>query len=136
MITKKSNFSDYVILARQAGACEEAMAWCESKEAKYENCTFGQAMDDLLGESDNLSPQGWAIWNLEILGDQFDNEIRAGFIEKIKDPMMAFKMYQKSINLTFSEDTLLISKFESKLPVTERKLANGEIIREKDKSVG
>jgi len=133
MITKKTIFADYVKIMEGTDACQAAKDWCMSENIKYPNCTFEQVMTDVLAAKPEIWPEGWAVWNLVVLGDRFDAEMRSLILQKIKDPMAAFKIYEKVADLTDEEDLALKVVFENKLPVSEKKLVDGELIREKDK---
>ena len=63
-------------------------------------------------------------------GKELDEEVRKGFIDKIKDPMTACQVFIKCAQvLTEAEDILLKSKYEGKLPTAEKELRTGVVCR-------
>ena len=53
------------------------------------------------------------------------------FINKIVNTMEAFQLYVNLQQATESEEALLKSKFEGKLPTAERELEEGKIVIER-----
>lgn len=130
MITMKSPFVEFIELCRKHDACEDqgAFRWMAREIEKNKDITFGEAMKDYL--VDETADASYSFWILEMAGKELDEEVRQGFIAKIKDPMTACQIFIKCGHvLTETEDILLKEKYEGKLPTAEKELRTGVICR-------
>ena len=126
IFTRKTPFIEYIKFIETFApvpACEEAVIWCKSINDKTLDCTFGQGIDALVEAP-------WACWCLRQTELYLDDETRKGFLEKITDPMQAFNIYCHVKSLTEVDGILLKEKFETLLPVAEKELLDGDIIKE------
>ena len=129
MLTRDSKLSEYNLILQSKLACVEAIN-VYSNYKDISTITIGEALDEFL--EDGSIDQSWAVWTLKALENEIAEDIRIGFINKIKDPMMAFSVYTKLKVLTKKEDELLKTIFEGKLPKAEKELIDEEITRAKD----
>jgi hypothetical protein len=136
MLTLDSKFSEFIDLCRKHGACEDAFTWMQGEIDKDKKIIFGKAMEDYL--ADEKGDPGYASWILKVAGNELDEEIRKGFIAKIKDPMDAMRIHLDCAFLTDEEDKLLETKFikdgKHLLPTVEKELAAGVVVRAKVKA--
>ena len=77
----------------------------------------------------NTPNQGWAVWDLKILGKETHPEVRKVLISKLTDPMLTFRLYLDLDFWTDEEDRLLEAKFKGKLPQAEKELQEGVVQR-------
>lgn len=129
-LTRDSKFIEYVKLLNDKMACVEAIDHYENNLSINPDITVGEELDKFL--ADESIGQSWATWTLKVLGNDLAEDIRLGFIEKIKDPMMAFDVYLSLADLTSEEDQLLEAKFKDKLPRAEKELKDGIVTRTKN----
>lgn len=130
--TKNTPFSVFITDIISKNACAEGIDW--TLLSKHVNSTFGEAMDDFL--KDNLADEAWVRWCFEFYYDSWDDELRLECLKKIKNEMVAFKIYLDFEKLTDKEEKILKNKFEGKLPVAEKQLKDGKIkIKRKVKDI-
>ena len=79
----------------------------------------------------NTPNERWAAWDLKVLGAETNTELRKVLIGKIKDSMLAFRLYLDLDFLTAEEDKMLEAIFGGKLPAAEKELAEGVVTRAK-----
>jgi len=122
--TRKTLFKTYIndLDTRSNRACQEAIDWCREIDSKTPDCTFGQGIDALTRDD-------WAYWCVSEFCKDFDDEVRAGFIKLIKDPMMSLQACLK-IPISAADEIELKKNYEGKLPVAEKELADGVIVKE------
>ena len=106
---------------KKAGACAEALEYLK---------TSATVMD--LGVNIPADKPEWAVWDLTVFGKDEEVAIRKVMIAKIKEPMMAFRMYLDLDFLTTDEDKMLEDIFKGKLPRAEKELADGVTARAKN----
>lgn len=117
--------SEKLKVLKKAGACNEALE-CLKSSATVMDLAINIPTDK----------PGWAAWDLQMFGEEEDIEIRKVMIVKIKEPMMAFRLYCTLSWLTGKEDVLLEAMFKGKLPTAEKELEDGIVTRAKGKSNG
>lgn len=120
-LTKEDEFIKLANLAIQYNACAESV---EEKDSLSD-----MPISEWITTKCNAS---WAMWVLKVLGNKIAEDARIEFINKIKDPMMAFHIYLSVTILTENEDILLRTKFEGKLPTAEKELQDEIVTRIKN----
>jgi hypothetical protein len=128
MLTLKSTLKDLIDLCTTRNACKEAQTWMAKELEKDKSIT----LDKLLAiyVDDVNAPEGWAAWNLEVNGKDFDSGVKDMFIAKIKNEMTACQVYIKCAPvLTTAQDTTLKAVYKGKLPIAEKELRDGIITR-------
>lgn len=132
MLTLKSKFADFISLCVKNGACAntgEAIPVMEKA-----NTGIGMKADGTCAEGFALYrdgkefPEGWAKWVLEKVGKEMDEKCRAFFIAKIKNEMSALQLRRKCDFMTADEHTVLLAKYEGKLPTAEKEITDGVVV--------
>jgi len=116
---------DYIKLLENKGVCAKGLVWLK----KYK----GQPVDVLLtatSDKEHSNP-AWTAWAIATIGEQYSQEDRLHELDKIQDPMTAFRLYVELPWLTDQDDKVLLSKFEGKLPTAEAELVQGIVKRKK-----
>jgi hypothetical protein len=121
MFTRKTPLSEFIVSLEEKKACEESIVW--AKKINKNNITFGEAIDALV--EDGELDQGWAKTVLELWDGELDKEVKKTFLKKITDPMMAFDLYRKLVNIDSEEIDIIKQKFNGKLPTAEKELKDG-----------
>jgi len=76
--------------------------------------------------ADDSVPVDWALFLIPTYYDDFSEEIRLMWMEKITDPLDAFTIY-RPLSLTEDEKKLLEGKFKGRLPKVEEEIRQGVI---------
>lgn len=115
--------TDFIDKCHQSNACQEATDWMNSEFSKNNNITIYDLIEMYVK---NISlDQSWAVWALTVIKEDLEKDLRILFLEKIKDPMIAFNLYLKCNFLTKEEVRMLEVKFKGKLPRAEKELEEG-----------
>lgn len=131
MLTLESKFSEFIELCRKAGACADegqAIPVMEAANKGDGMPTDGTCADGFKLYLDGKFPEAWASWVLEKVGKEMDDKCRQFFIDKIKDPMSALQTRISCDYLTTAEHTVLLSKYEGKLPTAEKEVSDGIVV--------
>ena len=132
MLTLESKFSEFIELCRKAGACSDKGEAIPVME--YANKGNGMKADGTCADGfklyldDPKFPEGWAEWVLDKVGKELDEECRKFFIDKIKNEMVSLQIRKSCDFLTTAEHSVLLSKYEGKLPTAEKEIQTGAVV--------
>lgn len=132
MLTLDSKFADFISLCVKNGACAnagEAIPVMEKADTgigmpKGGTCAEGFA----LYRDGKEFPESWAEWVLAKVGKEMDEKCRAFFIAKIKNEMTALQLRSTCDFMTADEHTVLLSKYEGKLPTAEKEIQTRAVV--------
>ncbi len=128
MLTLQSKFSEYLTLILGESPCANQLIPFGSI-APSQDLTVDEAFDIL--DKENTLPEAWIVWTFIKFGAQLGEDIRLRLLTKVVTPMTAFQMYLKIIFLTDNEDIALKTVFGGQLPVAEKELDDGIVVRAK-----
>ena len=123
--TEDTPVDDVIRVLERLKAKPDPIAYCK----KYSGKTWGELM--IANLTDPECRDGWTHWYLIFLGERSSATLRKGSIACIRHPMTAFALYCDLDFFTEEEEKLLIAKFKGKLPMAEKELATGVVVRKK-----
>jgi hypothetical protein len=89
-----TSFTDFLTRLERIQGCEQAVEHYQA----FRNKPCGEAFDDLRDNTE--ADESWASWLLKVYKVRLSERLRKRCIDKIRDPMRAFRVYLKCDYLT------------------------------------
>lgn len=124
LFTLDSKVSEFLEYSKQFTPCQEAFDWALGEWPP--DSTLRDVLPTIWDKTEN-----WFLWGIKVLGHLFDADLLDIWLDRLITPQLALQVYMDCPFLTDEHDNKLRAVYQGKLPTSEKKIADGDVIRAK-----
>lgn len=114
MITLNTPLRDLLDLVESKAECSMGPDWMRIVMSQNPEILCGEAIGDLYLNDSNADPI-MSLWTLEAIGEELEPDLRIFLLQKLVDPIRAYKVFLRYPYLTEAEQVILKEKYEGKV---------------------